>query len=70
MRYKKNPLEVIKLVEQRIEEVEKSLPEGVRVETFYDRTNLIVDAVKTLSSILTAEIIITVIILLLFLWNF
>lgn len=49
MRYKKNPLEVIELVEKRIEEVEKSLPEGVRIEPFYDRTNLIVDAIKTLS---------------------
>lgn len=70
MRYKKNPLEVIELVEERIQEVEKSLPEGVRIEPFYDRTNLIVDAIKTLSWILTAEIIITVIILFLFLWNF
>lgn len=70
MRYGKNPLEVIKNVEKKIIELEKWLPDGVKVEPFYDRTNLIIDAIKTLSSILTAEIVITVIILFLFLWNF
>ena len=70
MRYKKNPLEVIDDVKQKITEIEKGLPEGVTIVPFYDRTNLIKEAIYTLSSILTAEILITVIILLLFLWNF
>jgi len=70
MRYKKNPLEVIDDVKQKIKEIEKGLPEGVNIVPFYDRTNLIKEAVFTLSSILTAEIIITAIILFLFLWNF
>ena len=70
MRYKKNPLEVIDDVKEKIIELEKWLPEGVRVVPFYDRTNLIKEAITTLSSILTAEIIITAIILFLFLWNF
>ena len=70
MRYEKNPLEVIDWVKQKIRELEKWLPEGVKIESFYDRTNLIKDAVSTLSSILTAELIITAIILFLFLWNF
>lgn len=70
MRYKKNPLEVIDNVKKKITEIEKGLPEWVTIEPFYDRTNLIKEAIFTLSSILTAEIIITVIILFLFLWNF
>lgn len=70
MRYGKNPLEVIEGVEAKIKELEKWLPDGVSIVPFYDRTKLIQDAIKTLSSILTAEIIITVIILFLFLWNF
>ena len=70
MRYKKNPLEVIENVEAKIIELEKWLPEWVKVVPFYDRTSLIKDAIHTLSSILTAELIITVIILFLFLWNF
>jgi Cu/Ag efflux pump CusA len=70
MRYKKNPLEVIDDVKQKISEIEKGLPEGVTIVPFYDRTNLIKEAIYTLSSILTAEIIITAIILFVFLWNF
>ena len=70
MRYEKNPLEVIDAVKEKIMELEKWLPEWVKIESFYDRTNLIKDAVSTLSSILTAELIITAIILFLFLWNF
>lgn len=70
MRYKQNPLEVIENVKAQMEIIEKSLPKGVTIEPFYDRTTLIKDAVSTLSSILTSEIIITAVILLLFLWNF
>jgi len=70
MRYGENPLEVIDGVKKKISEIETSLPNGVKIESFYDRTNLIKDAVTTLSSILTAELIITAIILFLFLWNF
>lgn len=70
MRYKKNPLEVIESVEAKIIELEKWLPQWVKVVPFYDRTSLIKDAISTLSSILTAELIVTVVILFLFLWNF
>lgn len=70
MRYKKNPLEVIDDVKQKIIQLEKWLPQGVTIVPFYDRTNLIKEAISTLSSILTAEIVITAIILFLFLWNF
>ena len=70
MRYKKNPLEVIENVEERIIEIEKSLPVWVKIVPFYDRTSLIKDSIDTLSWILTTELIITVIILFIFLWNF
>lgn len=70
MRYQKNPLDVIQAVEEKIQEIEKTLPEWVKIVPFYDRTKLIQDAVSTLSSILTSEVIITIVILFLFLWNF
>lgn len=70
MRYKQNPLEVIENVKVKIAEIEKSLPEWVKIVSFYDRTNLIKDAIATLNSILTSELIITLVILFLFLWNF
>lgn len=70
MRYKQNPLEVIENIKIKIIEIEKSLPEWVKIVSFYDRTNLIKWAISTLTEILTTELIITLIILFLFLWHF
>ncbi|MCA9370633.1 MAG: efflux RND transporter permease subunit [Candidatus Peregrinibacteria bacterium] len=70
MRYGENPLAVIEAVKERIASVEQSLPEGVRIVSFYDRTDLILSAVRTLRDVLTQELIITAIILGLFLWHF
>jgi copper/silver efflux system protein len=70
MRYGENPLAVIDAVKSRIASVGKSLPDGVRIVSFYDRTDLILSAIDTLRSVLTQELIITTIILGLFLWHF
>lgn len=70
MRYKQNPLEVIEDVKEKIIEIEKSLPNGVKIVSFYDRTTLIEESIDTLASIISTELIITIVILLLFLWNF
>ncbi len=70
MRYKQNPLEVIENVKEKIVEIEESLPEGVTIVSFYDRTTLIQESIDTLVSIISTELIITIVILLLFLWNF
>ncbi len=70
MRYGQNPLEVIKWIQAKITVLEKWLPEWVKIVSFYDRTELIKNAVSTLTGILLSEIGITIIILLLFLWNF
>ncbi len=70
MRYKQNPLEIIEGVKKKITELEKSLPEWVKIVSFYDRTTLINESIATLKSILTSELLITLVILFLFLWNF
>jgi copper/silver efflux system protein len=70
MRYGENPLAVIDAVKKRMASVEQSLPNGVHIVPFYDRTNLILSAIKTLRDVLTQELIITTIILGLFLWHF
>lgn len=70
MRYGENPLAVIEAVKERITSIEQSLPDGVHIVAFYDRTNLILSAVRTLRNVLTQELIITAIILGLFLWHF
>lgn len=70
MRYEENPINLIKNIESKIIEIEKTLPEWIKINSFYDRTNLINDSISTLKWILTSEVIITIIILFLFLWNF
>ena len=70
MRYGENPLEVIKAVKERITSIEASLPDGVAIVPFYDRTDLILSAIRTLRDVLTQELIITTIVLGLFLWHF
>jgi copper/silver efflux system protein len=70
MRYGENPLMVIEGVQERIKSIEQSLPEGVTIVPFYDRTNLILSAIATLRSVLTQELVITTVILGLFLWHF
>ncbi len=67
MRYGENALTVIDAVKQRLKEVEGSLPEGVKVVTTYDRSDLILRAIDTLQHRLTEEIIVVSIIIIVFL---
>jgi copper/silver efflux system protein len=69
MRYGENPLAVIDAVKERIASIEQTLPSGVRIVPFYDRTNLILSAIKMVSEVRTQELIITVIIIGLFMWH-
>src|SRR5512147_2404547 len=69
MRQKQNALEVIDRVKAKLREIEPGLPEGVRVVTAYDRSDLIRRAIDTLSWTIV-EIILTIsVIILLFLWH-
>lgn len=70
MRYGENPLAVIEAVKEHIQTIEQSLPEGVHIVPFYDRTDLILSAISTLRSVLTQELIITTLVLGVFLWHF
>lgn len=70
MRYGENPLAVIDAVKEKIKILNKSLPDSVSIQSFYDRTSLITAAINTLKDVLTQELIITTIILGLFLWHF
>ncbi len=67
MRYGENALKVIERVKQRLEEVEPSLPEGVKVVTTYDRSDLIERAIETLKGKLLEEGIVVSIVIVLFL---
>ena len=67
MRYGENALEVIDRVKQRLQEVEASLPSGVKVVPTYDRSDLIKRSIATLEDTLKEEIAIVSIIIVLFL---
>jgi Cu(I)/Ag(I) efflux system membrane protein CusA/SilA len=57
-RYGENAKALIERVKNKINELEKGLPEGVHIITAYDRTDLIDKSVDTLKHTLTEEMII------------
>lgn len=67
MRYGDNALEVINKVKERLKELEASLPEGVTIETAYDRSTLIDKAIDNLSTKLIEESIIVALVIIAFL---
>ncbi|NGX59166.1 MAG: Cation efflux system protein CusA [Chlamydiae bacterium] len=70
MRYGENPLEVIKGVKQKIKDVEKAFPPGVKLVTTYDRSKLIKNSMFTLFEALGEELILVFIVILIFLFHF
>lgn len=60
---------VIERVKARIVEIQKALPEGVKIVPVYDRSDLIERAIGTLKGTLLEELIIVSLIILLFLWH-
>ncbi len=69
MRHAENAREVIARVRQRLAEIAPSLPEGVRIVTTYDRSELIDRAIDTLRHELVLEMLIVSAVILLFLWH-
>ncbi|MCB0746870.1 MAG: efflux RND transporter permease subunit, partial [Ignavibacteriae bacterium] len=67
MRFGENALEVINRVKHRLEELKPSLPEGVRIVSSYDRSDLINAAIENLKSTLFEEILIVSFIIIIFL---
>jgi Cu(I)/Ag(I) efflux system membrane protein CusA/SilA len=77
-RYGSNPMDVIKNVKEKIKEIEaglpqKTLPDGtvskVTVVPFYDRTGLIRETIGTLESVLSHEILISIIVIIVLVLN-
>lgn len=70
MRYGENAKDVIERVKTRITEVEKGLPPGVKFKVAYDRSDLILETINTLTESVSEEGITVSIIVLLFLFHF
>jgi cobalt-zinc-cadmium resistance protein CzcA len=65
-----NSSEVIKNIKNRIAEIQKTLPKGVIIEPFLDRTKMVNNAISTVQKNLMEGALIVVFILVLFLGNF
>jgi len=70
MRFGENALRVIDGVKAKLQEVQHSLPPGVRVVPTYDRSGLINDSIATLRRTLTEEAIVVSIVIVVFLFHF
>jgi Cu(I)/Ag(I) efflux system membrane protein CusA/SilA len=70
MRHGENALNVIESVKEKIEEIKPSLPDGVKIETTYDRSDLIIRAIETLKGTLIEEMIIVSLVIIVFLLHF
>lgn len=65
-----NSSEVIKNVKQRIAQIQKTMPEGVVIEPFLDRTKMVKNAIGTVEKNLLEGALIVVFVLVIFLGNF
>ena len=66
-RYGQNALEVIHNLKEKIGEISAGLPEGVTIETVYDRSELIHRAIDTLTRTLAEESLIVALVCIVFL---
>ncbi|MEO7327958.1 MAG: efflux RND transporter permease subunit, partial [Minicystis sp.] len=67
MRYGENALGLIQRVEAKLDDLRKTLPEGVEIVPTYDRSGLIERSIDTLKHALTEEMIVVSLVILLFL---
>ncbi|MBV6477887.1 MAG: Cation efflux system protein CusA [Ignavibacteria bacterium] len=70
MRYGENAQTVIDRVKEKLIELEKGLPEGIKIQTSYDRSELISSSIDTLKVAIIEECIIVSLIVLIFLFHF
>jgi len=68
-RYHQNALDVIDNVKSKIEEISSGLPEGVSLQTVYDRSDLIHRAIDNLKRVLIEESLIVAVVCMVFLMH-
>ena len=64
-----NTKNVIENLRRKVESVQKTLPENVKIEPVYDQADLIEKAVGTVTKALSEAAILIIVVLFLFLWN-
>ncbi|MCX6052562.1 MAG: CusA/CzcA family heavy metal efflux RND transporter [Campylobacterales bacterium] len=61
---------ILKRVKAELQNIEKELPKGTSINIFYDRSNLVSKAIKTVSTALLEALALIVLVLFIFLGNF
>ncbi|MDP3000443.1 MAG: CusA/CzcA family heavy metal efflux RND transporter, partial [Bryobacterales bacterium] len=69
MRQGENALDVIERVKKKIEDIQPGLPQGVKIVTAYDRSDLILRSIENLKSTLIEEMVVVSLIIFIFLWH-
>ncbi len=69
MRHGENAMNVIRRVKERLKAIAPTLPDGVKIVTTYDRSELIERSIKTLKHELVLEMLIVSLVILIFLWH-
>src|SRR3984957_9182474 len=70
MRNGENAMAVIKAVKEKIAQISPSLPPGVSIKPFYDRSDLISRTLDTLKHALVEEVILVTLVIIIFLFHF
>ncbi len=70
MRNGRNCRDVIRAVKEKIAQITPSLPPGVTIKSFYDRSTLIDRSIATVNRTLVEEILLVALAHILFLWHF
>jgi len=70
MRFGMNALRVIEGVKKKLEEIQRSLPPGVEIVSGYDRSELILESIRTLQRDLLEEAVIVSLVTIIFLFHF
>ncbi len=65
-----NSRTVVNRVKEKVEEIKESLPPGVAIDTYYDRTELVRNTIKTVTKNLGEGALLVIVILFLILGNF
>ncbi|MFW2169000.1 efflux RND transporter permease subunit [Acinetobacter baumannii] len=65
-----NSKTIAKAIDDKVQEIQRSLPQGVMIETVYDRSSLVNKAIKTVAKNLIEGAILVIVILFIFLGNF
>jgi heavy metal efflux system protein len=68
--YGTNSSTVIQAVEEKLVEIEKALPDGVKIDPYYEQKTLVQSAVDTVTSALVQGIVLVALILLVFIGGF